>query len=258
MVYTWQVTIPSLSGSEPRNAYIYLPDGWSKDSGQRYPVLYMFDGHNLFYDKDATYGKSWGLAEYMEETRTQMIIAAVECNHGPNHARLSEYSPYTFDNPQFGHVVGKGKATMEWLVNVFKPDIDQRFPTLADRSHTFVAGSSMGGLMSLYAVTKYNHIFSRAAALSPSLWVAPRKLHWLLRNADIGRDTVVYMDYGSKELGGNNQRIALYNRTAKLLVERQIRLTSRIVPNGSHNEASWQKQIPFFMNTLLYETDDRR
>ncbi|MBR5559224.1 MAG: alpha/beta hydrolase [Oscillospiraceae bacterium] len=258
MVYKWQITIPQLSGSQPRSAYIYLPDGWSKKSGQRYPVLYMFDGHNLFFEEDATYGKSWGLQEYMEKSRTQMIIAAVECSHDPDNGRLSEYSPYTFDNPQYGHVVGRGQTTMEWLINVFKPEIDRRFPTLPDRRHTFIAGSSMGGLMSLYAVTKYNHVFSRAAALSPSLWVAPRKLHWLLRNAPLDRGTVVYMDCGSKELGGNSQRIALYNRTAELLASRKIALTSRIVPGGTHNEASWQKQIPFFMNTLLYETDDRR
>ena len=85
MIETWNVTIPELTGKEARKAYLYLPDSYWEDEGRRYPVLYMFDGHNVFFDQDATYGKSWGMGAYMDATRTQAIVAAVECNHSPDH-----------------------------------------------------------------------------------------------------------------------------------------------------------------------------
>ena len=184
MVITWNVTVPELTGDAPRKAYLYLPESYDREPDKRYPVLYMFDGHNVFFDSDATYGKSWGMKEYMDYTGTQLLIAAVECNHSPDNGRLREYSPFPFDDPKLGHCPGLGRKTMEWMIGSFKKDIDSRFRTLADRENTFIGGSSMGGLMSLYAVLEFNKVFSRAAALSPSIWVAPEKLE---RLAQIGR-----------------------------------------------------------------------
>ena len=255
MIKKWPITIPALSGKTTRSAYIYVPDEFEEDPDVRYPVLYMFDGHNVFYDEDATYGKSWGMAEFVEETQLPVIIAAVECSHAPNNGRLSEYSPFTFENRDLGRIRGRGKTTMEWLVNTFKPFIDRSYPTLPDRAHTFIAGSSMGGLMSLYAVMEYNHVFSRAAALSPSIWFATGQLDHMLCNAPIEPDTVVYMDYGSRELPYHSNMKRQFSKVAARLLERGVLLDCRIVPGGNHNEASWERQIPFFMNTLLYTAE---
>jgi predicted alpha/beta superfamily hydrolase len=255
MIKTWNLTIPELTGEEPRRAYVYLPDSRNQDQSLRYPVLYMFDGHNLFFDEDATYGKSWGMLEYMDYTQTQLIIAAVECNHDPNNGRLSEYSPFSCQVPELGKIRGRGKVTMDWLVHTFKPQIDQDFPTLPDREHTFIAGSSMGGLMTLYAVMKYNRVFSRGAALSPSIWFAVEKLDRMLRTGRIRPDTVLYMDYGARELSFHPSMAGQFSAVTALLLERGVDLTSRIVPGGDHSEASWERQIPFFMNTLLYNLE---
>ena len=92
MVETFDVSITPYGLT--RRTFVYLPDDW-QTSGKKYPVLYMFDGHNLFFDGDATYGKSWGMLEYMDATQTPLIIAAVECNHDPNNGRLNEYSPFS-------------------------------------------------------------------------------------------------------------------------------------------------------------------
>ena len=67
MVETWDITIPELTGDEVRRAYIYLPESYDTECEKRYPVLYMFDGHNVFFDSDATYGKCWGMKEYLDE-----------------------------------------------------------------------------------------------------------------------------------------------------------------------------------------------
>ena len=252
MIDKWSITIPELSGDEPRNLYVYLPDCAEDDPEQRFPVLYMFDGHNVFFDEDATYGKSWGMQEFAEDSELPLIIAAVECTHDPNNGRLSEYSPFTFSEEGFGRIKGRGRQTMEWMVNTFKPMIDENYPTLPDREHSFIAGSSMGGLMSLYAVTKYNHIFSRAAALSPSVWLPGGRLDRMLREAEIAPGTVVYMDYGENELNNHPDMIRRFSRVASILMERGVLLNCRIVPDGDHCEASWERQIPFFMDTLFY------
>lgn len=252
MVLQWDVTIPELTGKETRNAYLYLPESYDYEPDRRYPVLYMFDGHNVFFDSDATYGKSWGMKEYMDYTNTQMLIAAVECNHSPDHGRLKEYSPFSFRDPSLGLIEGWGKLTMNWMIHRFKADIDRRFRTLPEREHSFITGSSMGGLMSLYAVLEYNSVFSRAAALSPSLWTAPDKLEWLIRRSSLQPDTVIYMDYGSNEFSHHKNMAYQFRKTASRLLEHQVLLDCRIVPGGDHCEASWEKQIPFFMRTLLY------
>lgn len=164
MVKKWSVSYPAVNGVEQRRVYVYLPTMYEADPERRYPVLYMFDGQNVFFDADATYGKSWGVADYLDYTDTPLIVAAVECNAGPNNERLVEYSPYRFDDPTYGHFDGKGQETMSWFIHRFKPFIDHNFRTLPDREHTFIGGSSMGGLMSLYALLQYNDTFSRAAA----------------------------------------------------------------------------------------------
>ena len=254
MIKTWNITIPELTGNEERRAYVYLPDAMEDDPDMRCPVLYMFDGHNVFFDDHATYGKSWGMGDYLDAHEVPLIVAAVECNHSPDHGRLSEYSPFSFQDRRFGRVTGRGQITMEWMVHTFKPFIDANFPTLSDRSHTFIAGSSMGGLMSLYALMAYNHVFSRAAALSPSLWCAPGRIEQLIRGAELAPDTVLYMDYGSREMTGRRTPQQL-GRVAGLLLERGVLLDCRVVPGGEHCEASWERQIPFFLNTLLYELE---
>ena len=252
MVITWNVTVPELTGEEARKAYLYLPESYDREPDKRYPVLYMFDGHNVFFDSDATYGKSWGMKEYMDFTGTQLLIAAVECNHSPDNGRLREYSPFPFDDPKLGHFPGLGRKTMEWMIGSFKKDIDSRFRTLADRENTFIAGSSMGGLMSLYALMEYNSVYSRAAALSPSVALVPQPAERMIRNAKPAADTVLYMDYGELEMGRRDNIRRCFSRTAELLMMKRILLDCRVVPGGTHCEASWERQIPFFMNTLLY------
>ena len=249
MVKKWNVTIPKLSGDKPRRAYICLPDDYDKQTDKRYPVMYMFDGHNVFFDEDATYGKSWGMAKFMAEHPRNLIIVALECNHEGNR-RLVEYSPLTYTNSEHGHIKGKGSITMNYLVNTLKPYIDKTYHTLPDRKNTIIAGSSMGGLMALYGATTYNHVFQRAACLSPSLWVAPGKVLEMVARAHIRRDTTIYMDYGELEMFNHAATQESMISTAHLLLTKRVNLALRIVPGGNHSEGSWEKQIPIFLECL--------
>ena len=249
MIKKWLVTIPKLSGDTQRRVYLYLPDSYKKESDKRYPVMYMFDGHNVFFDEDATYGKSWGMKKFMDEYKKELIIVAVECNHEGNQ-RLEEYSPVNFDNATLGKIKGRGRLYMNWLVNTLKPEIDAKYRTLPDRLNTIICGSSMGGLMALYGATVYNHIFQRGACLSPSLWVSPGKILEIVARAHIRRDTCIYMDYGSEEMFNHAANAESLISTSHLLLTKRVNLALRIVPGGNHSEASWEKQIPVFMDCL--------
>lgn len=253
MTYRCPMIYPLQDGEEERTAYICLPASYYENEDKRYPVLYMFDGHNVFFDEDATFGTSWSMDAYMNEHQPQIIIAALECNKHPNNGRLEEYSPYTFFDTHFGSVFGHGQDTMEWFINVLKKEVDSSFRTLPDREHTFIAGSSMGGLMSLYALMEYNDVFSKAAALSPSLWTSPRNLHRIISKADLDPNTTIYMNYGSKEFCNHTNQRRAYREIIGHLKERHVTVYHQIIQGGTHCEACWREQIPAFMEILLSE-----
>ena len=249
MVKKWNITIPQLSGDKTRRAYIWLPASYDKEPQKRYPVMYMFDGHNVFFDSDATFGKSWGMAKFMTQSKKDLIIVAIECNHEGN-SRLQEYSPINFQNATLGRIKGKGRVYMNWLTKELKPFIDRNYRTLPERENTILAGSSMGGLMALYGCCVFNHVFQRAACLSPSLWVDTGKVIELIARAHIKNDTCIYMDYGSEEMYNHAANAEALISTSHLLLSKRVNLALRVVPGGNHSEASWEQQIPIFMDCL--------
>ena len=102
----------------------------------------------------------------------------------------------------------------------------------------------------MYAATSYNHVFQRAACLSPSLWINSGKVLEMIAKARIRRDTCIYMDYGSEEMFNHAANAEALISTSHLLLTKRVNLTFRIVPGGTHSEASWEKQIRIFMECL--------
>lgn len=251
MIETFTMPFPRATSKKQRKIYVYVPDDFEPDAC--FPVLYMFDGHNVFFDEDATYGKSWGMKEYLESTHTPLVVVAVDCDHRANHGRLKEYCPFTFEGPEIGRIRGHGKAFMNWMTEQLKPVIDDHYPVLSDREHTFIAGSSMGGLMTLYALTNFGAIFSRGAALSPSVWTRPDAILRLIDHSPYLEGAILYMDYGSEELERHSEMQDALFDCAHALLNMGVHLTFRIVPGGEHCEACWEEQIPFFMHILLYD-----
>ncbi len=233
-----------------RPLHIYLPDDW-QESGKRYPVLYFFDGHNLFTNEDATYGKSWGFLEFMEGWDKELIIVGMECAHGPGE-RLSEYLPYAMTGKgameRFGPIEHQGEETFRWILEEVKPYIDSRFPTIPFRECCAIGGSSMGGLMALYGVTHHNRWFSKGACVSSAIGFCKETLMDDLKELDISPDTRVYLSWGSREAGpetrGNNEEVAalVENHGASSFCFCQ--------EGGGHCEADWEKLVPQFMDYL--------
>ncbi len=240
-----------------RPLHIYLP-GEYDHSEERYPVMYFFDGHNLFSDHDATYGKCWGLREYLDSWHKSMIIVGFECGH-EGRERLNEYSPYSFNSNYIGKVEGIGTEILDWIVYEVKPSIDTRFRTWSHREATGIGGSSMGGLMSLYGAVKYNQYFSKAACVSSTVIPCFRKLCTDIRRAGMHPDTRLWLSYGENEAFGRSKRTRglFETRTAyctgkilDLLEEKGVMVRAYIQPGGQHCEADWEKQVPMFMEYL--------
>jgi predicted alpha/beta superfamily hydrolase len=115
-----------------------------------------------------------------------------------------------------------------------------------------IAGSSMGGLMALYAAVAYNGTFSRAAALSPSLWVVGNRLPELLKAHPLAEPTRIYMDCGSAEAEPRwrNRMLGSMFAAAKTLTTAGASVAARTVPDAKHSEAYWETRIPVFFEYL--------
>lgn len=237
-----------------RTLHIWLPDDYFR-SDERYPVMYFFDGHNLFSDADATYGKSWGLAEFLPGWEKKMIVVGIECSHEGS-MRLVEYCPYHVKGGFLGEIDGTGAATLDWMAYTLKPMIDSEYRTYGFREAAGIAGSSMGGLMSIYGVIRHNDVFSKAGCLSSSISICMRQLYAEIDRANLSPDTRIYLSWGTEEGGSKNgdDREGYMARTNRAITGRlndEGVLTALYCQHGGrHCEADWEKQVPAFMNFL--------
>ena len=241
-----------------RTLHIWLPDDYY-DCFDYYPVMYFFDGHNLFLDDDATYGKSWGMKEFLEHWGKKMIVVGIECGHD-GQERLSEYLPYPANKgSHFDKFEPMGEETMRWIIEDIKPVIDWDYRTIPFRECTAIGGSSMGGLMALYAAVHHNRWFSKTACVSSAVGFCMGPLMADMRMNAMSSDTRVYLSWGTREAWGIqdpsqedtssktyewNKKVADYvnqsGATAKLFCQVE----------GGHCEADWEKLVPDFMDFL--------
>lgn len=244
-----------------RPLHIWLPDNYF-DSQERYPVMYFFDGHNLFSDEDATYGKSWGMKAFLEGWGKDMIVVGIECGH-EGQERLSEYLPYMADqDSHFADFRPLGGQTMRWIVNEVKPMIDSTYRTIPFRECTGIAGSSMGGLMALYAAVHYNRWFSKAGCISSAVGFCMKPIMKDMKENPMSPDTRIYLSWGTGEAWGlkNKNKEDRSSNTYKWNKKIADKAASqgaatflRCQVGGNHCEADWEKLVPEFMNFLWME-----
>lgn len=236
-----------------RTLHIYTPKGYPKGR-KKYPVLYMYDGHNLFFDEDATYGKSWGLADYLDAQNMDIIVVGIECNHEGN-MRLEEFSPYDFEDAYIGHIHGRGNQFMEWVVNELKPWVDSTYRTKKSRIYTGIAGSSMGGLMALYTILHHNDTFSMAGCFSSFLYPVMEDIKKELNNCSL-KESRIFLSWGTEEF--RSKTALAYGTDRNLYItQRLIEKGADVFPyqhiKGKHNEASWEKELPIAIPFLFEE-----
>ena len=231
-----------------RMLHIYLPEDYEKET-RHYPVLY------LFYDEDATFGRSWGLKRWLDEHTMPLIVVGVECNHEGNR-RLEEFSPYDFSDATVGFIHGQGKELMEWMSSDLKRWIDHAYRTLPGKHHTAIGGSSMGGLMALYAVVHHCDIYSKAAVLSPFIYRLKDELLTEIRACPKLRSHKIYISWGSDEFRTKQQLALASGRILELmrcLEEKEAKVYPNLVFKGRHNEESWEQELDTVLTWLFTE-----
>jgi predicted alpha/beta superfamily hydrolase len=229
--------IPQL-GRKRRIAAL-LPHDYYENQ-KSYPVLYLNDGQNLF-DENAPFG-NWAIDEGLEKLAgkgfSNIIVIAID--HG-GEDRITEYLP--FFNPRFGK--GQGVLYLKFVEETLKPYVDKKYRTLTDRSHTGIGGSSMGGLISLFAGFNHQHIFSKLMVFSPSLWIAP-KIFQEAQNfhPELGLDLYIYA--GGRESANHLPNVMRFKKT--LLAGHknfsQFRVHLSLNPEGTHSEHYWRQEFP--------------
>jgi enterochelin esterase-like enzyme len=264
---------------DARNVDIWLPDGYSNK--EKYAVLYMNDGQAL-YDAESTWNKqAWEVDEVagklIAEGKTQKFIVVGIWNNGAKrHPEYFPQKPYeSLTQIQRDTVTAQLQKTgrtkeifkpysdlyLQFLVTELKPFIDKNFSTKPDQKNTFIAGSSMGGLISIYAICEYPKVFGGAACLSthwPGTFSAinnpiPDALaNYLKANLPNPKDHKIYFDYGDQTLD------AMYKPLQEKIdiVMKAKGYTSKnwetkFFPGENHSEEAWAKRLDIPLLFLL-------
>ena len=240
----------------PRNVEIWLPPGYGRDT-VRYPVLYMHDGQNVFDPATSMGGVDWGVDEWMTTLIAQgkirpAIVVAV-WNSG---ARFQEYMAERAVPSGTAVSRGIGRGTMEgpWLGDEYlrflaeelKPYIDRTYRTRRARADTYMMGSSMGGIISLYAAAEYPNVFGRVAAVSTHFPAGDGALiDYLARHMPDAATHRVYMDRGTATL---DSTYASYQPRADSLFRARgyrdgVNFRTRVIERAEHNERAWRVRL---------------
>jgi len=237
-----------------RTILVYLPPGYDQATATRYPVLYLHDGQNVFDAATSFPGVEWQADEtaqgLIEDGRIPPIIM-VAIYHKD---RMNEYAPVYDPMAEIG---GKGEAYARFLVEELKPFIDHHYRTRPGPEDTAVAGSSMGGLISLYLAASRPEVFSMCGALSPSICWADRWInHYLCEHDGWAGRVRIWMDMGTEE--GLDIRKFRRGTSDLQLLERVLRergmqpgrdYQCRVIPGGRHHERDWAAR---FDRVLLF------
>ncbi len=223
-----------------RKIWIYLPKVYYENKKQKFAVLYMHDGQNLFDNYTAAFNE-WGVDECLDtlqkQTNKYAIVVGIE---NDNKKRLNEYNPY--NNEKFGD--GEGEDYTAFLVETLKPFIDRYYRTLPQKKYTAIAGSSMGALISSYAMLKYPDVFFAAGIFSPAYWVSPQIFADAQKHLRAKNKQAYYFYCGgreSEEMEPDMQKMTAITKTGMHNVVAQTFSAS-----AAHNEAAWRTAFAGF------------
>ena len=242
-VISEQFEIPQLI--KTRRIAALLPHDY-QESDKRYPVLYLQDGQNLF-DDYAPFG-NWGvdkkLAVMAERGFGDIIIVAID--HAEKE-RIAEFTPS--HRTKLGS--GDGKKYVRFLADTLKAYVDKHFRTQPERAYTGIGGSSMGGLISIYASLMYPEVFGKLMVFSPSLWVMPN-IHFHFLNFHDPQDMDIYLYGGEEESANMVPNIRRFQKAFEDSGSANIKFKLSVDPQGQHNEARWGEEFPRAVEWLFF------
>lgn len=238
------VYAPFLAG---RRCWVYLPPDYFQ-STRSYPVLYMHDGQNLF-DLATSFAGEWQVDETCESLIGNgeiepIIVIGIENSS----ARCDEYTPWINISQGCG---GGGDVYLQAIRDVLIPEVDQRYRTRTGPANTYMAGSSLGGLISVYAGYAYDGVWGRIAGVSPSYWWANQAmLTYAAAGAKPETLTHFYQDMGTLESGLDDLRMMRDIAVGQGFVEGDDFLSVE-APGHTHNEYYWALRLPDILRFLI-------
>jgi predicted alpha/beta superfamily hydrolase len=240
--FCYHARFPTSYLSTRRDIIVYLPPGYH-EGRERYPVLYLQDGQNLFDPQTAFGGKHWRVAETADELiaagAIEPLIIAGVYNAGVR--RISEYTPTRSARERKG---GKGDRYAEMLVRDLKPMIDHEYRTRKGVANAGIGGSSLGGLVSLQAGMLYPGVFGKLAILSPSIWWDNRAILNLVRAYKSKRRARIWLDAGTAEA---ENVISDLRMLRDALVDKGWRMGEDLayseIEGAAHNEEAWAARL---------------
>jgi predicted alpha/beta superfamily hydrolase len=232
---------PSKFLSTRRDLIVYVPPGYAETDG-RYPVLYMQDGQNLFDPATAFLGQDWGADITADEMigRGEISPPIIVGIYNSGTRRMSEYAPTRDQRHRKG---GKADRYAEMMAREIKPFIDHEYRTLKPAKYTAVAGSSLGGLVSLVAGLKYPRVFGALAVISPSVWWDHRSiLRWVHQYTEATRPRM-WVDVGTAEGSGPQHVVEDARALRDALVAKGWSLGDDLsyheIDGADHSERAW-------------------
>lgn len=234
-----------------RDVIVWLPPSYSQKTAKRlrYPVFYMHDGGNLFDANTSFGGVDWGIDEAMSQgikngTLAEAIIVAIANTSD----RMSEYTPF----PDPKHKGGDGENYARFIVEELKPSIDKEFRTKPGRTDTFIGGSSLGGLISLYIGVSRHETFGGIIAMSPSIWWAEGGIiKWLIKNKIEKYSGKIWVDMGTRE---GEEAISFTRLLSSQIAEKAPGfkgLAYKEFPGGTHSEGSWRQRMHLVLRHFI-------
>ncbi len=239
-VQTFYFKSKYLKHYNPRKIWIYLPPDYYT-SERRYPVLYMHDGQNIF-DEVESFAGEWKVDEALENlfaTKGQfgVIVVAIE---NAREFRIDEYSPYV--NKEYNRG-GEGELYIKFIKEELKPYIDSAYRTIPEK--TGIMGSSLGGLISIYASLKYPETFKYAASLSGAFWFNPEIIEFIIKSKSNPKK--IYVDYGLRESDDPKKYVLQNLEVVNTLKRKGYKKRNLLViedPEGVHHESAWSRRFP--------------
>jgi predicted alpha/beta superfamily hydrolase len=235
--------------NKTRKVSVLLPYNYEKNTQKRYPVLYLQDGQNLF-NPQSPYG-NWAidqkLAVLAEKGIGDVIVVAVD--HAGDE-RVNEFLP--IPNPKVGNAA-EGKNYVRFIADTLKPFVDTQFRTLPDRLHTGIGGSSLGGLITIYAGLMYPSVFGRLMVFSPSLWVT-QNIPFETINFRNPLPTKIYTYAGGREGASMIPNVKRFrdNLKNKGLQDSEVNFKLVIDPQGAHSEMRWGQEFPKAVEWMFF------
>lgn len=231
-----------------RDVVVALPPAGTRNTGP-WPVVWMQDGQNLF-DPAESFAGAWGLLPVLGQLAAgglEIVVVGI-ANRG--RFRRFEYSPFR----DAGHGGGDGDRYLDFVTGTVMPLVADAFPIRTDPASNVMAGSSLGGLISLYALWRQPDAFGAAAALSPAVWFAGEAMRALAEREPLP-DGRLWMDVGTDE---SVTLVEPVRRLRDTLIRRGMpadRFRYLEDPGGTHHESHWGRRfanaIPFALGRTV-------